>query len=100
MTTDIAAAVAAKARAAKEASRALALASTRAKNEALGQRARALEEKGATGGEANRADLERARAKGYARAFVDRLTLTDTRIEEMGAGIRQAARLPGPAGGT
>jgi glutamate-5-semialdehyde dehydrogenase len=96
MTTDIAAAVAAKARAAKEASRALALASTRAKNEALGQMARALEEKAATIVEANRADLERARAKGYARAFVDRLTLTDTRIEEMAAGIRQVAALPDP----
>ncbi len=100
MTTDIAAAVAAKARAAKEASRALALASTRAKNEALGQMARALEEKAATIVEANRADLERARAKGYARAFVDRLTLTDTRIEEMAAGIRQVAALPDPVGET
>jgi glutamate-5-semialdehyde dehydrogenase len=100
MTMDIAAAVAAKARAAKEASRALALASTRAKNEALGQMARALEEKAATIVEANRADLERARAKGYARAFVDRLTLTDTRIEEMAAGIRQVAALPDPVGET
>jgi glutamate-5-semialdehyde dehydrogenase len=100
MTTDIAAAVAAKARAAKEASRALALASTRAKNEALGQMARALEEKAATIVEANRADLERARAKGYPRAFVDRLTLTDTRIEEMAVGIRQVAALPDPVGET
>jgi glutamate-5-semialdehyde dehydrogenase len=98
MTTDITAAVAAKARAAKDASRALALASTRAKNEALGQMARTLEEKAATIVEANRADLERARAKGYARAFVDRLTLTDTRIEEMAAGIRQVASLPDPVG--
>ena len=100
MTTDIAAAVAAKARAAKEASRALALASTRVKNDALGQMARALEEKAATIIEANRADLERARAKGYPRAFVDRLTLTDTRIEEMAVGIRQVAALPDPVGET
>jgi glutamate-5-semialdehyde dehydrogenase len=98
MTTDITAAVAAKAGAAKDASRVLALASTRAKNEALGQMARALEEKAATIVDANRADLERARAKGYARAFVDRLTLTDTRIEEMAAGIRQVAALPDPVG--
>jgi glutamate-5-semialdehyde dehydrogenase len=100
MTTDVAAAVAAKARAAKEASRILALAPTRVKNEALGQMARALEEKAATIIEANRADLERARAKGYARAFVDRLTLTDTRIEEMAVGIRQVAALPDPVGET
>jgi glutamate-5-semialdehyde dehydrogenase len=100
MTTDIAAVVAAKARAAKDASRALALASTRQKNDALAQMARALEEKTATIVEANRADLERARSKGYARAFVDRLTLTDTRIEEMAAGIRQVAALPDPVGET
>ena len=100
MTTDIAAAVAAKARAAKEASRVLALAPTRVKNEALGQMARALEDKAAAIIEANRADLERARAKGYARAFVDRLTLTDTRIEEMAVGIRQVAALPDPVGET
>ena len=100
MTTDIAAAVAAKARAVKEASRVLALAPTRVKNEALGQMARALEEKAAAIIEANRADLERARAKGYARAFVDRLTLTDTRIEEMAVGIRQVAALPDPVGET
>ena len=100
MTTDIAAAVAAKARAAKEASRFLALASTRAKNDALGQMARALEEKAATIVAANRADLDRARTKGYPRAFIDRLTLTDTRIEEMAAGIRQVASLPDPVGET
>ena len=100
MTTDITAAVAAKARAAKDASRVLALATTKQKNDALAQMSRALEEKSATILEANRADLERARTKGYARAFVDRLTLTDTRIEEMAAGIRQVALLPDPVGET
>ncbi len=100
MTTDITAAAAAKARAAKDASRALALATTKQKNDALAQMSRALEEKSATILDANRADLERARTKGYARAFVDRLTLTDTRIEEMAAGIRQVALLPDPVGET
>jgi glutamate-5-semialdehyde dehydrogenase len=100
MTMDITAAVAAKARAAKDASRALALATTKQKNDALAQMSRALEEKSATILDANRADLERARTKGYARAFVDRLTLTDTRIEEMAAGIRQVALLPDPVGET
>ena len=84
-----------KARAARAASRALALCSTRTKNEALTQMARGLEEKTGAILDANRADLERARAAGVPRAFLDRLTLTDARIETMAfgtAGDRRAAR--------
>ncbi len=95
---EIAVEVESRARAAKAASYALALASTRAKNEALTQMARGVEEKAATILEANRADLERARSKGFTRAFLDRLTLTDARIEEMAAGLRQVASLPDPVG--
>ena len=62
--------------------------------------ARGLEEKAPAVLEANRADLERARGQGHPRAFLDRLTLTDTRIEEMAAGIRQVAALPDPVGET
>jgi glutamate-5-semialdehyde dehydrogenase len=87
-----------RARAARAAARALALASAKGKNEALAQMARAVEEKAATILEANRADIERAR--GHPRAFLDRLTLTDARIEEMAAGIRQVAALPDPVGET
>ena len=90
----------ARARAAKEASRHLELATTRAKNDGLAQMARGLEEKAAAIIEANRADLERARAKGFTRAFVDRLTLTDDRIDAMAAGIRHVASLPDPVGET
>jgi len=97
---EVTAHVTAKARAAKEAARALALASTRAKNEALLQMARGLEEKTAPVLEANRADLERARAAGLTRAFIDRLTLSEGRIEEMAAGLRQVAGLPDPVGET
>ena len=100
MTTDVAIEVAARARAAKDASRALGLATTRVKNDALILMARALEEKAGTIVEANRADLDRARVKGHPRAFVDRLTLTDSRIEEMAAGVRQVAALPDPVGET
>jgi len=100
MTTDVATEVAAKARAAREASRALGLATTRVKNDALILMARALEEKAGTIVEANRSDLDRARVKGYPRAFVDRLTLTDSRIEEMAVGVRQVAALPDPVGET
>ena len=89
-----------KARAARAASRALALCSTRTKNEALGQMARGLEEKTGAILDANRADLERARATGVARAFLDRLTLTDARIETMAIGLREIAALPDPVGET
>jgi glutamate-5-semialdehyde dehydrogenase len=97
---DVTAHVTAKARAAKEAARALALASTRAKNEALLEMARGLEEKTAPVLEANRADLERGRAAGLTSAFIDRLTLSEARIEEMAAGLRQVAALPDPVGET
>ncbi len=97
---DVMAHVTAKARAAKEAARALALASTRAKNEALLQMARGIEEKTAPVLEANRADLERGRAAGLTSAFIDRLTLSEARIEEMAAGLRQVAALPDPVGET
>jgi glutamate-5-semialdehyde dehydrogenase len=60
--------------------------------------ARALEEKATALMEANRADVERARADGHPRAFLDRLTLTEGRIEEMAAGLRQIATLPDPVG--
>jgi glutamate-5-semialdehyde dehydrogenase len=97
---DVTAHVTGKARAAKEAARALALASTRAKNDALQQMARGLEEKAALVLDANRADLARARSAGLTSAFVDRLTLSESRLEEMAAGLRQVAALPDPVGET
>lgn len=89
-----------KARAGYLAARALALTPTRVRNEALAQMARGLEEKTAPLIEANRADLARARAGGAARAFLDRLTLTEGRIAEMAAGLRQIGALPDPVGET
>ena len=97
---DVKAHVEAKARAAKEAARVLALAPTRTKNEALAQMARGLEEKVAAVLEANRSDLERARGAGHPRAFLDRLALTEGRVEEMANGLRQVAGLPDPVGET
>ncbi|MFQ5521199.1 MAG: aldehyde dehydrogenase family protein, partial [Candidatus Methylomirabilia bacterium] len=87
-----------KARAAKAAARVLALCPGKVKDEALAQMAQALEESAHTILEANRADLERARAHGSTRAFLDRLTLTERRIEEMAEGLRQIAHLPDPVG--
>ena len=97
---DVLAQVTSKARAAKEAARALALASTRSKNDALQQMARGLEEKIGLVLDANRSDLARARSAGLASAFMDRLTLSESRIEEMAAGLRQVAALPDPVGET
>jgi len=89
-----------RARAAREASRTLARATARVKHDALLQMARGVEEKMAAVLEANRADLERARGQGHPRAFLDRLTLTEGRIEDMATGIRQVAALPDPVGVT
>jgi glutamate-5-semialdehyde dehydrogenase len=89
-----------RARAARAAARILALATAKGKNDALAAMARGLEEKAATILEANRADLERARGQGHPRAFLDRLTLTEARVEEMAAGIRQIVTLPDPIGET
>src|SRR5438046_3913523 len=95
---DVKALVTAKARAAREAAVTLALCPTKTKNDALTQMARALEEKTPALLEVNRADLERARMGGHARAFLDRLTLTETRVEEMARGLRDIAALPDPVG--
>jgi glutamate-5-semialdehyde dehydrogenase len=95
---DVRSLVESRARAAREAAQTLAVTSTRARTDGLLQMARGLEEKTGALLEANRADLERARAQGVTRAFLDRLTLTDSRIEEMAAGLRQIAALPDPVG--
>jgi len=73
-----------KARAARRAADALALCSTRVKDEALTQMARALEEKSAVLLDANRRDLERGRTKGLTRAFMDRLTEVAGRCSTVG----------------
>ena len=95
---DVRALVEAKARAARAAARALALCPTKVKNDALVQMAHGLVEKTGALLEVNRADVERARSRGAARAFLDRLTLTETRIEEMAQGLREIAALPDPVG--
>ena len=90
--------VQAKARAARDAARALALCPTKIKNDALGQMAHGLVEKAGSLLEANRADVERAQGRGATRAFLDRLTLTESRLEEMAQGLREIAALPDPVG--
>jgi len=98
MAMDVRALVEAKARAARDAARALALCPTKIKNDALVLMAGGLVEKTAALLEANRADVERARSRGVARAFLDRLALSEARVEEMAQGLRETAALPDPVG--
>src|SRR6266403_1452293 len=97
MTMDPKALIETRARAARAAARAMALCPTKTKNEALQQMARGLVERSQVLLEANRGDVERARGR-VAKAFLDRLTLTESRIEEMAQGLREIATLPDPVG--
>lgn len=48
--------------------------------------------------DANARDVDRARQQGTAQAMLDRLSLSDARIDAMAAGLRQLAALPDPVG--
>jgi glutamate-5-semialdehyde dehydrogenase len=85
-------------RRARHASRAMARASSAAKNDALEAIARAIERDVPALKAANAADVARAREKGLDAAFVDRLTLSDKAIATMIEGLRQVAALPDPIG--
>ena len=85
-------------RAARTASRAMAKAETGAKNDALMAMARAVERDIARLLDANRKDVDAARAKELDAAMVDRLTLTPKSVATMAEGLRQIAQLPDPVG--
>lgn len=85
-------------RAAREASRAVARASTKAKNEALLAMACAIRARRDELLAANAADLEQARADGLEPAMLDRLTLTAKGVESMALGLEQVAALADPVG--
>lgn len=84
---------------ARVASRAMAKASLAQKNAALLAIARAIEEGREELMEANRADLEQARAAGLEAAMLDRLLLKDSTFATMVAGLHQVVALPDPVGG-
>lgn len=86
-------------RAARAASKALARANTGMKNRALMATAEAIEAERAALKRANARDLEAGRAKGLEAAMLDRLELTDARIDAMIEGLHQVAALPDPVGG-
>jgi glutamate-5-semialdehyde dehydrogenase len=83
---------------ARAASRAMAAASTGAKNQALLAMARLIRKRSESLLSANRQDLEQARVDGLEAAMLDRLTLTAKGVESMAAGLEQIASLPDPIG--
>ena len=85
-------------RQARTASRELARASTRAKNDALLAMAAAIREQRETLLAANAKDLAQARADGLDAAMIDRLTLSEKGVEAMAQGLEQVAALPDPVG--
>lgn len=82
---------------AKEAARFLACAGAR-KDKALRAMADALEAHTEQILEANREDLEAARANGMRETMLDRLALTESRIASMAEGVRQVAAQADPIG--
>jgi glutamate-5-semialdehyde dehydrogenase len=85
-------------REARRAAREIARAETRAKNDALAAMATAIVRECATLLDANRQDVEAARAKGLDAAMIDRLTLSAKSIAAMAEGLQQIAALPDPVG--
>ena len=83
---------------AKKASRIIAKLGATSKNDALISVARELEAHADEIKEANSIDLEAAHKNGMKPALIDRLTLTDARIEGMAEGLRQLASLDDPIG--
>jgi len=80
------------------ASRELAKLSTKKKNIILDAMASGIEAGAEDIRAANRSDLEKGRAAGLSAAMLDRLELTDSRIEGMVLGIRNVVALQDPVG--
>jgi len=95
---DIKSYMASTGRAARDASRAIGKASTGQKNEALLAIAAAIGSQAEVLKNANALDLKAGKDKGLDAALLDRLELTDERINAMAEGLRQIAALPDPVG--
>lgn len=83
---------------AKAAKRVLSVADTQTKNNALYAMADSIIKNKAVIIEANKVDLENGCANGMSESLLDRLRLTEQRIEGMSDGIRQVAALADPIG--
>lgn len=96
--SDISAMMQSLGQAARVASRQMAAATTKEKNEALLATIDAIQDSRVALKQANAQDLEKGRSKGLADAMLDRLELTDARIDGMIEGLEQVAALPDPVG--
>lgn len=85
-------------KAAKAASYKLATATTEQKNQALLNMAEELEKNFDDIMEANTLDMANAMANDKPKSFLDRLMLTEQRIDDMAAGLRALVDLPDPVG--
>ena len=83
---------------ARNASRGLNRLTTAEKNACLNAMADALLRETQAIQDANEEDLETAEKMGLSKAMVDRLRLTDSRINAMAQGLREVADLPDPVG--
>jgi len=84
--------------AAREAARRMATVSTRRKNSALRAMAAAVDTRRDLIKTANELDLKAGRQAGLVPAMLDRLALTDERIDGIIRGLREVADLPDPVG--
>ncbi|MFC1650227.1 glutamate-5-semialdehyde dehydrogenase [Candidatus Latescibacterota bacterium] len=87
-----------KAKKAKSAASRMAGLETSVKNKSLLEMADAIIDKRAEIKEANGKDLANAESFGLTSAMIDRLTLTDARIDGMAGGLRELASFPDPVG--
>jgi glutamate-5-semialdehyde dehydrogenase len=85
-------------RRARQASRAMARASSEQKNQALLHIAKLVRERSEEIARVNALDVARAKTNGQDAAFVDRLTMTPKTIESMALGLEQIVSLEDPIG--
>ena len=83
---------------ARAAARVLGLASPAQKNQALDAMAQAIRANAAAILKANAEDVAEARASGATSAFVDRLTLTQARVDAMADGVKVVRDIDDPVG--
>jgi glutamate-5-semialdehyde dehydrogenase len=98
MSTSITEMMQAVGKEARQASRAMARATTKQKNQALTHIARLVREQASRIIETNAVDVERAKKNGHDAAFIDRLTMTAKTVESMALGLEQIVSLEDPIG--
>jgi glutamate-5-semialdehyde dehydrogenase len=98
MSTSITEMMQAVGKEARQASRAMARATTEQKNQALTHIARLVREQASRILETNAMDVERAKKGGHDAAFIDRLTMTAKTVESMALGLEQIVSLEDPIG--